>query len=219
MSRKLNLVGKKFGRLTAVEPTEKRQANGSIHWKCECECGEFKITSAACLQKGETTSCGCEKFRTRSVDLTGKRFGRLLVTEVTRQRRRGAVLWKCLCDCGTEVITDSYNLSSGQSKSCSCLQKEAAKSLQYKHGLSTDKKFRLGYTRKAQAAKLQRTPPWSDLDAVQKIYADCPDGYHVDHQIPLQGQLVSGLHVPANLQYLTSKENCSKGNKFTPYLS
>ena len=67
---------------------------------------------------------------------------------------------------------------------------------------------------KRRAAKLQRIVGWSELEKIKDFYKLCPPGYHVDHIIPLQGKLVSGLHVLANLQYLPAKENCSKGNKF-----
>jgi hypothetical protein len=63
------------------------------------------------------------------------------------------------------------------------------------------------------AAKLQRTPVWADLKAIEKFYKNCPKGHHVDHIVPLQGKEVSGLHVEHNLQYLTASENCRKSNK------
>jgi len=50
-------------------------------------------------------------------------------------------------------------------------------------------------------------------DNILIIYKICPKAKEVDHYIPLQGDLVSGLHVEWNLQYLTPKQNRLKHNK------
>lgn len=67
-----------------------------------------------------------------------------------------------------------------------------------------------------RAGKKQRTPTWADLEAIEQFYRNCPAGYEVDHVIPLNGTIVSGLHVLNNLQYLTRSENASKGNRYAP---
>lgn len=65
---------------------------------------------------------------------------------------------------------------------------------------------------KYRAVKLQALPKWADTAAITQFYRSCPEGYHVDHIIPLQGKYVCGLHVLNNLQYLSISDNCSKGN-------
>ena len=70
----------------------------------------------------------------------------------------------------------------------------------------------------------QRTPIWlSPFDRLKiKCYYSVAamlarnnkEPWHVDHIIPLQGKLVSGLHVPNNLQFLRGVDNVRKKNKF-----
>jgi len=58
------------------------------------------------------------------IDLTNTKFGRLTVLERVGSNKHKTALWKCLCDCGNTIITNSNTLRVGNSKSCGCLQKE-----------------------------------------------------------------------------------------------
>ncbi|WNM52938.1 HNH endonuclease [Staphylococcus phage S-CoN_Ph10] len=55
---KIQMIGKKFGRLTVLEE-EKERVNGRICYKCKCECGNTIITKGKYLRNGDTKSCGC----------------------------------------------------------------------------------------------------------------------------------------------------------------
>jgi len=75
---------------------------------------------------------------------------------------------------------------------------------------------------KSNAAKYRATlrnaiPNWASIEQIERIYMNCPEGFEVDHIAPLQSDVICGLHVPQNLQYLPSSINRSKGNKFPTF--
>lgn len=80
--------------------------------------------------------------------------------------------------------------------------------------VDTRRVYQRSYQAGVRALKLDRTPSWSNPIKIKEVYDNCPEGYHVDHIIPLQGTLVSGLHVDYNLQYLLAEDNLRKNNKF-----
>lgn len=73
-------------------------------------------------------------------NLTGNRFGKLVVVEDVGRRNR-SILWRCECDCGGSKNVTSINLTTGKCKSCGCLQKEMASESNKTHGDSKTKLF------------------------------------------------------------------------------
>lgn len=59
MGKKIDMIGKKFGFLTVIEETEKRDKSGAVYYRCKCDCGNEKEISGRCLRLGDTVSCGC----------------------------------------------------------------------------------------------------------------------------------------------------------------
>lgn len=80
-------------------------------------------------------------------------------------------------------------------------------------------------TAKRYAEKRKRTPPWLNEQhyiAIEACYIEAHRlleltgiQFHVDHIVPIQSPMVSGLHVPWNLQVLPYYENIAKSNNFS----
>ena len=58
-SYKADLTNKKFGLLTALYATDKRNSQNYVIWHCKCECGNECESSTQDLQRGHKLSCGC----------------------------------------------------------------------------------------------------------------------------------------------------------------
>lgn len=115
MAKALDLTNQKFGKLTALKRAPKR-TDKYTRWVCLCECGNITEIRTDYLRNGHTTSCGCNAGR---IDHTNERFGRL----VAIQHLSGGK-YLCKCDCGNIVEVETTNLTSGNTQSCGCLQKD-----------------------------------------------------------------------------------------------
>ena len=59
--RRMDITGKRYGKLVALYPLEKTEESGSVIWRCRCDCGNEVDVSVSCLNKGNNKSCGCLK--------------------------------------------------------------------------------------------------------------------------------------------------------------
>lgn len=67
----------------------------------------------------------------KPVDITGRRFGRLVILGYASKGR-----WRCVCDCGTVKPVKRYRLTNQQTRSCGCLHRELLASLNATHRLA-----------------------------------------------------------------------------------
>jgi hypothetical protein len=131
INKVLDLVGSKAGFLTYLKDVS-YDKNHKRKILVRCHCGIEKEVFATDYIAGTIQSCGCyKKIRDaqprigKSPDLTGMKFGRLLV--MGRDRHEGRTYyWRCLCDCGETTTVRTGNLKSGQTNSCGCIKKEQA---------------------------------------------------------------------------------------------
>lgn len=104
-----------------------REKDHTKYW-CICPiCGEKFSMKAETVGK----ACRCKKCNAKSriVDISGKRFGRLVAIEyagrVVNKSGNRTTLWRCKCDCGNETVVRYPLLISGTTCSCGCKKIES----------------------------------------------------------------------------------------------
>lgn len=68
------------------------------------------------------------------IDLTGRRFGRLVVLKRGNNDSSGGPAWVCICDCGNTKVVSGSELRRGRTQSCGCLQKGIVTKNNFRHG-------------------------------------------------------------------------------------
>ena len=76
-------------------------------------------------------------------DLSGQRFGALVVLERAGKNERHCILWKCQCDCGNTTVSDSSHILNGSRKSCGCLLRKHQMEFATKHGGSYSRLYHI----------------------------------------------------------------------------
>ena len=172
-----DLAGKKFGHVTVKHRVENKITSAGaslIQWECECDCGNTcYFTSNSLKQSSNSISCGCARPMPPHENITGdisnQRFGRLLVIDKSHDWKQ-SYKWHCICDCGNECNIIGSNLVRGLTKSCGCLNKEAARQRQLdKKSLNrydlTSKSYGIGYCNRTD----KEIPFYFDLEDYDKI--------------------------------------------------
>ena len=151
----IDLTGKKFGFLTAIERTQLEKSG--TYWLCKCDCGKMVEARSHALRNGDRKHCGCSVgFK----DLTGKRYGKLLVVK-RADNLDNKVAWLCKCDCGGEKIIKGKNLIKGWVKSCGCLWK-------YDEGVASCRALYGNYKRNAKYRKRKFDIDFDDFKKITK---------------------------------------------------
>ncbi len=117
------LIGQKINKWTVLELKNNRRNCDAI---CICECGTIKAVNIYNLINNKTRDCGCGRKamlrRTRSKNLVGQRFGKLVAVELLPESNKfNRRLYRCKCDCGNEIIVPSNCLTTNHTSSCGCI--------------------------------------------------------------------------------------------------
>lgn len=123
MTKKVDLTGKRFGKLTVLHQADNhisKNGNSRIVWHCRCECGNEIDVMALNLTRNHTKSCGCARADGRKKlqrDVTGERFGHLVGVRKA-ESKSNQTRWVFKCDCGNEAVLYLSNVTTGKTRSC-----------------------------------------------------------------------------------------------------
>ena len=123
IKNRINIVGKKYGRLTIIESIYNECQTQA---KCLCDCGNVTVVYRADVVNGHTKSCGClhkeKTSETNTKDWTGhiSDYGVEFLSQ-NHMNNKGQWMWNCKCGiCGEEFVALPAKVNNGQITSCGC---------------------------------------------------------------------------------------------------
>ena len=133
------------------------------------------------------------------------RFGSLVALAPTEQRSSGKVVWRCLCDCGSEAFVQSAHLRSGHTQSCGNHPNRA----RLTHGHADNPLYDVWHGIKARCENNPRyrdrgirlCDRWHD---VSTFIADMQDGYRPGLTVDRKDN--DGIYEPSNCRWATRAE-------------
>jgi hypothetical protein len=147
------------------------------------------------------------------IDLTGQRFGRLVVSGQDGKTRSGGYAWACVCDCGNRKTVSSSNLRRSLIKSCGCLQ--AANRLFHGHSTRTHRtRAYTCWSHMKSRCSNEKHPQYEDYGArgisVCERWMDFPN-FLADMGEPQPGLSIDrinndGNYEPGNCRWATQSE-------------
>ncbi|MCK4500680.1 hypothetical protein KAU11_09280 [Candidatus Babeliales bacterium] len=197
--KKIERNGKKVILKKIIENVDKQTAKNKeiemIAYYGRCDLGLGPLTNMTDGGDGGNTS-------NKRIDLTGKKFGRLLVLEFKERTKHRKLKWLCRCDCGTEKIIDGSHMKSGKIKSCGCQQRENIKKACTKHNKSNSKIFHTWwYIFKTYNEKNKVCDRWTTF---KNFYEDMGDRPSDNHRLKrLDG---NGNFEPSNCKWILKKK-------------
>lgn len=114
----IDIAGKRFGRLVALEDIgQAPKARGRL-WLCACDCGSLHAVSAGWLRNGNTQSCGCAQREAAAMScvarsthgITGHRISTIHRNMIARCDNPDAVSYPYYGKRGIRVCADWYDL-------------------------------------------------------------------------------------------------------------